>query len=391
LATAAGGAAQAECRELPRHDGDCVHRGRWPRWAVDRRRLAWAFAVWTAVGAFAELNQYLYQLSLPIRPPYRGPWEGLSSVWLWALMTPSIMYLARRFPLERGRVVSSFAIHVAAGFAYCVLDVILDALLAPVIGVVRNAGLTTMFLAQLIINLFSYVAVVAVAHAAHYHRMYSERRVRAALLESQLAQAQLRALEMQLHPHFLFNTLHSIGGLIRTNQHPIAIRMLAGLGELLRATLRRDGLQEVPLRDELALIERYLAIEQLRFGDRLRVVVDVEPAALDTPVPNLILQPLVENAVQHGLGGEPGGRVEIEGRLEGDFLCLRVRDSGHAAGRGERARDDGPGLGLSNTRARLGHLYGDRQRLDLTARPDGGTEALVAIPRASARPSAAPS
>jgi len=347
--------------------------------AMTWRCLARAFAVWTGVGVVCVLNELLYRLAVADPRPYGGPWETASSVWLWAAMTPSIVALARRFPLDRGRVAGRVALHALAGLTCCLLDVVVDRLLAGGTGARLAPSLAAEFLAQLVINLFSYGGVVAVAYAASYRGLYNERRTRDGELEAELARAQLRALEMQLRPHFLFNTLHGIGGLIRTRESGKAIRMLAGLGELLRTTLARDGRQEVPLRDELALLDRYLAIEQVRFGDRLRVVVDVDASALDVAVPSLILQPLVENAVQHGVSDDRGGQVEIHGCLDGDWLRLRVCDSGRAAA--SAAGHDGEGVGLSNTRARLGHLYGTRQRLDLSSRPTGGTEALLVIPR----------
>lgn len=348
------------------------------------RGLARALVVWTAVGAFCELNAVLYRFAAADARPYGGPWDTLSSVWIWAALTPPIMALARRFPLDRGRLARHGAIHVALGLTAGLVDVVLDGALAPWVAARPAPGLATAFLAQLVINLFSYVAIVAVGYAASYRELYNERRLRAGELEAQLARAQLRALEVQLRPHFLFNTLHGIGGLIRTRDSGKAIRMLAGLGELLRTTLTREGSQEVPLRDELELLDRYLAIEQVRFGDRLRVVIDVDAAALDTPVPSLILQPLVENAVQHGVSDDRGGQVEIHGRLDGEWLRVRISDTGRDAG-GAGGPGGREGIGLGNTRARLGHLYGARQRLELVARPTGGTDAVLEIPRARAR------
>src|SRR4051812_26038706 len=186
-----------------------------------------------------------------------------------------------------------------------------------------------------------------------YYRLYLERRVLASELEAQLSRAQLHALQMQIRPHFLFNTLNTISGLVRTDDKAAAITMLAGLGDLLRLLLRSDGAQEVPVRQELELIERYLQIEQVRFGDKLAIELNVEDGVEDALVPNLILQPLVENAVRHGIGAATG-RVSVVVERVGETLRLAVSDSGD----GGLHDAESQGIGLANTRARLERLYG---------------------------------
>jgi LytS/YehU family sensor histidine kinase len=179
---------------------------------------------------------------------------------------------------------------------------------------------------------------------------------------------------MQIRPHFLFNALNTISGLVRVDDKASAITMLAGLGDLLRMLLRSDGAQEVPVRQEVELIEHYLQIEQVRFGDQLAIEVNVEPDVEDALVPNLILQPLVENAVRHGVGGATG-RVAVTVRRVGATLRMEVSDSGEA----QPAGGDRVGIGLSNTRARLERLYGGVHRFELT-QTAAGTSAIIEIP-----------
>jgi len=233
------------------------------------------------------------------------------------------------------------------------------------------------FFSEAFINMFSYFAILAVGQAKRYHALYAERRLRAAQLETELLRAQLQALQMQLRPHFLFNTLHTISALVRMDHRKEAVRMLAGLGDLLRSVLRSEG-QEVTLRRELEFIERYLEIEQVRFQSQLETRIEIESGLLDALVPHLILQPLVENALRHGLHTDTSGLVEIRVRHENGTLRLSVRDSGEGPKEGPSSPKEG--IGLGNTRARLRHLYGEQQRLDLTRGESGGGLVEVAIP-----------
>jgi LytS/YehU family sensor histidine kinase len=228
------------------------------------------------------------------------------------------------------------------------------------------------------IDAFFYAGVVAVEHAGRYYRMYLDRRIRASELEAQVSRAQLQALQMQIRPHFLFNALNTIAGLVRIDDKASAITMLAGLGDLLRLLLRSDGAQEVPVRQELELIEHYLQIEQVRFGDRLTIEVSVDPEVEDAMVPNLILQPLVENAVRHGVGADTG-RVAVSVRAIGGALRMEVSDSGDAPPRDGDGDGDNHGIGLANTRARLTRLYGSDHRFEL-AQTRTGTSAIIEIP-----------
>ena len=346
-----------------------------PRWAF----AALVFGVWTLVGAFSAAQWWLARATsdVPVRP-FAWAWT-LESMWLWAAFTLLIFPIAHRFPLERGRLARNLSLHAAFALAFCVVDVVADEVLAPVLGA-PPGSFTQRLIGRSFINVFSYGAIVGVAHAVRYYGMVAERRAREAELERQLLAARLQALEAQLHPHFLFNTLHTVGSLIRVGEQQAAVRMLSGLGELLRQALRnRDG-QEVPLREEMDFVNRYLDVERVRFQDRLRTRVEVDADVPgDVLVPHLILQPLVENAIRHGVESRgAGGAVEIRVRREGGLLWLTVRDDGPGPG-ANGGKQNGRGIGLGNTRERLRHLYGDAHRFEL-AGDAGGAVATIALP-----------
>ncbi|QRO02540.1 histidine kinase [Archangium violaceum] len=309
----------------------------------------------------------------------------LLSLWLWALMTPFLFVFCDSFPLLGPRWVRNLGVHLALFVVILLGKVEIGVLVSPWLGAPSPVSFLVRTSRSIFITVLSYCAVIGVGHALRFHRLYVERLVRASELESQLLRAQFLALQMQLRPHFLFNALNTITGLIRTGNARGAVQMTAGLADLLRAVLRGDGTQEVPLRQELDFVESYLRIEQLRFQERLHTRIHVDPEARDALVPHLLLQPLVENAVRHGSRDEAENRVDIHVTLEEDMLWLRVRDTGD----GPVAREgsspepgvpDEGGIGLTNTRARLRHLYGEAHRLELLHAEGGGALAQVAIP-----------
>jgi LytS/YehU family sensor histidine kinase len=222
-----------------------------------------------------------------------------------------------------------------------------------------------------------YAAIVGAAHLLDYYQKFRERELLASQLGVRLAEARLLVLRMQLHPHFLFNTLNAISALMHSDIG-LADRMLARLAELLRATLADPGSQEVILRRELAFLTPYLEIEQARMGNRLTVTVDVPADLHAARLPYLVLQPLVENAIRHGIAPRPGpGRLAVRGRRRGGRLELEVADDGPGLPPAEAFSE---GIGLSNTRARLRGLYGDDQSLTLRPGPDGGLTVTVSLP-----------
>jgi LytS/YehU family sensor histidine kinase len=225
-------------------------------------------------------------------------------------------------------------------------------------------------------NVLIYWVILSVAHAIGLYRKFQERVTRTAELEKRLIEARLQALQMQLNPHFLFNTLHAISALMHQDVDA-ADRMITRLSQLLRHALESTDQQEVPLREELDFLKRYLEIEETRFGDRLTIELNIAPDTADLLVPNLVLQPLVENAIQHGI--EPHarpGRVSISARRDGDTLELEVRDTGN----GTTSPDWREGVGLTNTRNRLRQLHGDRQSFELGNAPAGGFAARIRLP-----------
>jgi LytS/YehU family sensor histidine kinase len=222
-----------------------------------------------------------------------------------------------------------------------------------------------------------YLIWVTAFLAWEYYRKFRERELVASQLAAQLSQAKLQALRMQLNPHFLFNAMNSISMLVRRNDNTQAVRMLAGLSDLLRYVLEDSPTDEVPLRAEIDFLERYLEIERVRFQDRLHVHIDVAAETLDAFVPNLLLQPLVENAIRHGVARKvTPGRVEIHARRLGDRLILQVSDDG--PGPGPAAA--GTGVGVANTRSRLEQMYGGEQSFELRAAQPNGAVATISLP-----------
>jgi hypothetical protein len=233
--------------------------------------------------------------------------------------------------------------------------------------------------ARFILYLLVGAIILGVCHVRAYYRKYRERELRASQLQTHLARAELQVLKMQLHPHFLFNTLHTISALMRIDLD-LAERMLARLGDLLRSSLETAGQQEVPLRQELEFVQPYLEIEQARLGPRLRVRLQIAPDVRGAWVPNLVLQPLIENAIRHGIAARAeGGTVAVRAWREGGLLHLDVADDGPGLVE-PRPAHFGHGIGLTNTRARLAQLYGDAHRFELRNMPGKGLIVSLSLP-----------
>jgi sensor histidine kinase YesM len=312
-------------------------------------------------------------------------WQG--APWgFWLLATPALVWLGQRFALERGNWWRHAGIHLAANIALAPGHLALAVLLGRAAG--QTFYLTTPFSSLLRImvaknvtlEVLIYWGVIALVHASEYRRRFREREIVTAQLEAKLAQAELQALKMQLHPHFLFNTLHAIAVLVRKQDTQASVRMLSGLSDLLRLALENAGRQVVPLKQELDFLDRYLEIERTRFQDRLAVRLDIAAEVLDAEVPNLILQPLVENAIRHGIAPRASaGRVEISACRQGSMLVVEVRDDGRGLTDGWAERSC-TGMGLRNVRARLEQLYPGAHRFAIEPHPDGGVLVTVAIP-----------
>ncbi|MBD0370191.1 MAG: histidine kinase [Pyrinomonadaceae bacterium] len=315
-------------------------------------------------------------------------WQIL--VWnTWTALTPLILWAGRRFPIDRARWRRGVLMHLPIFAVVSSINIAVFTVLYITIrpfDVYQNV--TTPFLHQYYEKMLSrfpldfliYSAMLGLGYAFDYYEKYRERESRATQLETQLAQAQLETLKMQLHPHFLFNTLHAISSLVRDEKNKVAVNMIAGLSGLLRHSLENIGKQEVSLREELEFLELYLDIQQMRFSDRLKIEMNVEPETLDAAVPNLILQPLVENAIRHGIAPRiTGGRIELSTRNENGILEIRVTDDGEGLHHEWRLANSG-GIGLSNTKARLEQLYGAEHRFHVRNRSGGGVEACLAFP-----------
>jgi two-component system, LytTR family, sensor kinase len=323
------------------------------------------------------------------------PWQTIATLnfaywYLWALATPAIVWLSEQFRFERGRLIRAFVVHVPAVIVASLGHIVSMQAIQWWIATLDDrpfAWWTEVERAALQYidwEMITYWAIVGLSHALLYYRESRGRAVRAARLEVKLAEAQLTTLQQQLHPHFLFNTLHAISALMHRDVEA-ADRMLTRLSDLLRITLENLGQSEVPLQTELDFLSKYLQIEQTRFMDRLTVRFDVQPDTLDTRVPSLLLQPLVENAIKHGVAKKAGaGHIDISARRDGDKLVIEVKDDG--VGLSEDALTAvQKGIGVSTTRARLQHLFGADFRFEFHRLPEG-LVVLVAVPWRSAHP-----
>jgi signal transduction histidine kinase len=347
------------------------------------RALAWPLAMALLVLFFGSQTIALNVMSGTTFRLERVFLPALFQWSAWALLAPLVFLAARRLPIERPHRARNLALHGAVALAVTAMHITLFHWALATLGFpARRIALSTFALYQVHADLVTYGVLVGIHHAREWYLRYRDREVRAAQMESRLAQARLEGLRMQLQPHFLFNTLHAISALMHRDVEA-ADRMLARLSDLLRLTLESAQTPEVPLRQELEFLDAYLEIQQTRFQDRLEIARDVDPRALDALVPNLLLQPLVENAIRHGIGTRAaGGRIEIAARLEGDRLRLDVRDDGPGLnGHGS----PGTGVGLANTRARLEHLYGAEHELSVANDPAGGLRVTVIAPYREAR------
>lgn len=353
--------------------------------------LIWG--IWTALGLF-YFSQALVQKGLNRDP---SPWTHtlaawLVGVWVAALATPVNLWLGRRFPFRRtGWPVTALA-HAACSVGLAVAQLVLQSCVLPLLHVypqvMKDPPSTFVLLFVLGFHqaIVTYWAILALQAGWNFYRRFQERReeaarlqVRAAELQSQLASAQLGALKAQLQPHFLFNTLNAIMSLVRQGRNAEAETMLGRLADLLRFLLEDSHAHEVPLGRELEHLRLYLAIEEVRFQDRLRPEVTAEDGLLDALVPHLCLQPVVENAIRHGLGrSATAGRIAVRARRDGAALVLSVTDDG--PGLPPPGSGPPPGIGLANTRARLARLYGDAATLRVENAPPHGVVVTMTLP-----------
>jgi two-component system, LytTR family, sensor kinase len=362
-----------------------------PWWKKRWVESALILCVWSLVALFFCGQVYFIRQLMDHPEQWKGPFfQQISYCVLWALATPLVIHLARRFPVERSSWRRSLPIHIIAcsvlSFALmCIYSISLFLWINW--GIKPYSALNTLRSAIFDFSqaIGIYCLIILIVHALNYYRRYQAEVLSRSQIQSQLSQAQLQALKMQLHPHFLFNTLHSISALL--NEDTEAARsMIARLGDFLRLTLENSGTQEVSLQKEMDFLKCYLEIERIRFQDRLTTLLDVEPQALDVQVPNLILQPIVENAIRHGIAPRSTpGQIEIQAKHFNGMLRIRVRDNGPGLSVNPIIkRVNGKGLGLANTRARLEQLYGAAHHFELVNAPDGGLIVTLDIPVDSA-------
>ena len=348
------------------------------------------FSVATALGFFSAFAAFYFVATFTDKPAAFGLLLTLNlGYWYsWAALTPAILWLTRRFPFDRASWKRAIPVHIAGVVIATSLHVVLAVALR--IGTYYAIGEsldTWLHEAQemLFLNfdweMMTYWTIVGVGMAMKYMLEARARELSAAQLETRLVEARLHTLQRQMQPHFLFNTLNTISALMHRDVDA-ADAMIARLSDLLRMSLQRVGVQEVTLKEELDFLSKYLEIEQTRFRDRLTVVFDVQANTLDALVPNLLLQPLVENAIKHGLGPRPTpGQVTVRARMNGAMLELDVQDNGVGLS-AARLTDFNRGVGLSNTRSRLEHLYGSLHRFEFRQPAEGGLLVCIAIPMA---------
>jgi two-component system LytT family sensor kinase len=342
---------------------------------------------WTLLGLLRASQDYL-----SFGPSESGVAWWHMIIWqlllyyIWLILTPAIFWAGRRFRPEREHWLRNLLAHLLCGSLISVFYVGVYTYLTHALNVYPHFHLVGIdrfvhFIGMYFhLELLTYFAILGVALAIDYYRIYREKELQEAELRAQLSQAQLEALRLQLQPHFLFNTLNNIVGLIRNNENREAIRMTTDLSALLRHLLEHAGRQEVSLREEMELLERYLAIQQMRFSDRLKVELKIDRDTLEAKVPSLILQPIVENALRHGIAArEAGGTVSLSASRHNGSLKINVFIDGPILPPGWRSAR-GEGIGLANTEARLDRLYGQAGRLEVRNRDTSGVEATLTIP-----------
>jgi two-component system, LytTR family, sensor kinase len=341
-------------------------------------------AAWILPAVLGAINEVAQRRLAGDPPPAAAALLFASGDWLvYSVLTPAVFAISRRWPLSQPYIVRHASVHLIVSLAFCMAWAAAGAgLRAVLMPEALHGGAGMHFVSWLFITLpfgvAVYLAVVGIEHAIRYFAEARDREIQMAQLSEQLSNARFAALQAQLNPHFMFNTLNTIAVLVRDGDRSGATRIIEQLSEVLRRTLNRHRANEVPLAQELELVRQYLAIEQARFSDRLRVDYDIDESTAAASVPSFAVQHLVENAIRHGIARRPdAGRVSVRARRDGDALAVTVIDDGP----GVDARGASlPGHGLDNTRERLRALYGERGVLDIARGATAGTIATLRIP-----------
>jgi two-component system LytT family sensor kinase len=349
---------------------------RWGRvWAI-------GFVLWTLLAFLSAAGAHVYMASMgtPISWAQLLAWN-ITISFIWSLLTPVVYELSRRYAFDRASWRRSLPIHIVASVILTFLGAVTLVLVDPLVTWIKEPSVPFFahVLSRTLIDIQRYWYILLITQAIAYYGKYQERELLSSQLEAQLARAQLEVLKIQLEPHFLFNALNSIAALAR-NDGEAAERMTLQLADLLRMSLDGAGVQEVSLQQELMFLQKYIDIQQTRFRDRLQVETAIDPGTLDTLVPNLILQPLVENAIRHGIGPRrTPGLIRISAWRDHDDVWMEIRDNGVGfnRGRGSAPRE---GVGLRNTRGRLQQLYNEDHAMVLEDAPGGGCIVKIRVP-----------
>jgi two-component system, LytTR family, sensor kinase len=355
-----------------------------PRWVY----LGAIWGTWTFIGLVFALQYYFtsYRSERPM-PFIDSLYVQFTWSYLWALATPLVLFTASRIPIERNNWIRSSLVHVPISIGLSVLVTAVGHLVLwlywsrPMGKPYSFVNMSRFVVANFSEGIGIYLLIALTVYAVDYYRRYREGKDRTLQLEAQLSHAQLQALKMQLHPHFLFNTLHSISALLHKDVEA-ARKMITRLGDFLRLTLENSGSQEVTLRQEMEFLTCYLEIERIRFQNRLVTRMDLEPEALEGMVPNLILQPIVENAIRHGIAPRSTpGLIEIDAKHVDRLLRIQIRDNGPGIPEHRTSVNlFEKGLGLANTQTRLERLYGTDHLFELRNSPEGGLIVTLEIP-----------
>jgi len=340
------------------------------------------FVLWTLLAFLSAAGAHVYTASMgtPISWAQLLAWNFTIS-FIWSLLTPIAYALSRRYTFDRASWRLSLPIHIAASVILTLAGALAVVLVDPLVTWTKEPSIPFFahVLSRTFMDIQRYWYVLLITQAIAFYGKYQERELFSSQLEAQLARAQLEVLKIQLEPHFLFNTLNSIAALARYDGEA-AEHMTLQLADLLRMSLDGVGVQEVPLQQELMFLQKYIDIQQTRFRDRLQVEIDIDPGTMDTLVPNLILQPLVENAIRHGIGPRRSpGLIRIATWRDHDDVWMEIRDNGTGltSGRGGMPPE---GVGLRNTRGRLQQLYNEDHAMVLEDAPGGGCTVKIRVP-----------
>lgn len=353
-----------------------------------RPTLKWlgALGIWALVGLALSAEVFFNLKAWRMEASFlEVAFAQYARAFVWALLAPLVLWLRVRVPLSSGHVVGGVTFHLAASIAVMLGYYLSRTIIFVMAGPSTPDGFWSFamrnFFGRNLIDAIYYWAVLAAGYTFELHRRNKDGELKAAQLEARLIETELKALKQQIQPHFLFNTMNTIAVLVREGRNDDAVTLLARLSSLLRMSLELGNLAEVTIRQELEFIDRYIGIQKVRFSDRLTVKTEFEAATLDARIPYLLLQPLVENAIMHGIAplARPGV-VLLTGRVAGGRVHLEVRDDGCGFDPQEKARGGSRGIGVVSTRERIAKRYGPTGEFRLQSEPGRGTTICISFP-----------